>query len=97
VRAAITDRDAFRRRHRLGDFPRRHRTGRVAQHIIDEPTTFARAEPFIPPTWLIGCFGLDVRIEQPHGRVDMRKVDPVLAELFFKLDHQPCKLGSLVS
>jgi len=66
---------------------------------MDAPTTFAWTKPVVAPArwcWL-ECSGLDVRIEQPHGRFEMRQIGAMLIGLALKTLDRVGDFQSLVS
>jgi hypothetical protein len=83
----------------LGEFARRHRTGRIAQLVIDQPKAFTLTEPGIACSLTFGTDlqRPDVRIKQLHRRVEMRQIRPLLRKLLLELSHYPRQFRSLVA
>ena len=76
---------------------RRHGQRRLAQHVVDQPQAFAKAEPDAAWPMLPGANFLrrEVWIEQPHGSVEMHEAGTMLDHLPLQLAHDPAQLGSL--
>ena len=66
---------------------------------MDAPTTFAWMKPVVAPArWRrLECFGLGVRIKQPHGRFEMRQIGAMLIHLTLKTFDRLRDFQSLVA
>ena len=66
---------------------------------LDAPTTFAWTKPVVAPArWCrLECFGLDVRIKQPHGRFEMSQIGAMLIGLSLKTFDRVGDFQSLVA
>ena len=80
ARASIVVRHFLRRHDAFDDFARRHRLRCITQDVMNAPATFAWTKPVVAPArWCrLECFGLDVRIKQPHGRFETRQIGAML-------------------
>ena len=90
--------------HCIGDVDfdlrsRGHRLGGFTQLIVDQSEAFPLPEPNVarPDLPRADVFRSDIRIEQPHGRVEMREVGSVPGKLLFKLSRRSRKFRALVS
>src|SRR5271165_6768851 len=83
----------------LGELTRRHRLDRIAQLVVDQPKALTGTEPCTACPLLPGSDSVrpDVRIEQPHRRIEMRQIGLLLAKLSFKLDHYSSQFRPLVA
>ena len=66
---------------------------------MNAPATFAWTKPIVSPArWRrLDCFGLDVRIKQPHGRFEMRQIGAMLIHLMLKTFDRVRDFQSLIS
>jgi hypothetical protein len=78
---------------------RRHRSRCITQDVMLAPTTFAWTKPVVAPArrCRLECFGLDVRIKQPHGRFEMRQIGAMLIHLTLKTFDRVRDFQSLIS
>ena len=97
--ACIVFRQFLCRHHAFDDLARRHRSRCITQDVMDAPTTFAWTKPVVAPArWCrLECFGLDVRIKQPHGRFEMRQIGAMLIHLTLKTFDRVRDFQSLVA
>ena len=97
--ACIVFRQFLRRHRAFDDLARRHWSRCITQDVMDAPTTFAWTKPVVAPArWCrLKCFGLDVRIKQPHGRFEMGQIGETLIHLILKTFDRVGDLQSLVS
>src|SRR4051794_9351677 len=70
----------------LGKLACRRRWGGFAQLVVDQPQALAGVEPGIARPRPLGTDVVrpDLRIEQPHGGIEMRQVGALLRKLLFK-------------
>src|SRR5689334_7921789 len=71
----------------------------MAQHVVDQPQAFTGPEPGIAVPQPPGSDLLrpEVRIEQPHGRVEMCQAGAPFDQLPLKTVDHPGEFGSLVA
>src|ERR1700730_15701342 len=83
----------------FGKLSRCQWSGSIAQHVVDQTQTLTRTEPGIVGSRLPGSdlFRPTVRIDQPHGRIEMRQASATFDQFPLQVAHHPSQFRSLVA
>jgi hypothetical protein len=95
----VSHRHGFDAHDPFSKLTRRHRLDRVAQLVVEQPQALARTEPGTARPLLLGADTVrpDVRIKQPHRRIEMRQIGLLLPKLSLKLAHYSGQFRPLVA